>query len=108
MYYSFIGCLITVLLGWTISYLTGFSEDELYDENLLHPIARKMASLFPGAKRRYADESKYAEKVTGAATSHEMAHSFRQEKEIKNGTLNPAFTQDVQVEEPETYRTKLW
>ncbi|KAF2882368.1 hypothetical protein ILUMI_23788 [Ignelater luminosus] len=107
MYYSLIGCIITVLLGWTISYFTGFNEDELYDENLLHPIARKMASWFPGAKRRYADKSKIADKVVNE-TSHEMAHTFHQEKDrIRNGTLNPAFTQDVQVEEPEVYRTKL-
>lgn len=107
MYYSLIGCMITVILGWTVSYFTGFNEDELYDENLLHPIARKMASWFPGAKRRYADKSKIADKVVNE-TSHEMAHTFHQEKNnIRNGTLNPAFTQDVQVDEPEVYRTKL-
>lgn len=52
MYYSIIGCFTTILLGWTISYFTG-SESDLYDEELIHPLARKMAHFFPGKKRLY-------------------------------------------------------
>lgn len=57
MYYSFIGCFITVFLGWIVSYLVGTTESDLYDEHLLHPIAQKMSRWFPGPPRRYADKT---------------------------------------------------
>lgn len=57
MYYSLIGCFITVFLGWIVSYLVGTTESDLYDEHLLHPIARKISKWFPGPPRRFADKT---------------------------------------------------
>ncbi|XP_022918375.1 sodium-coupled monocarboxylate transporter 1 [Onthophagus taurus] len=59
MYYSLIGCFVTVFLGWIISYFTA-SETDRYDENLIHPIARKIASFFPGKQRHYTDGDEIA------------------------------------------------
>ncbi|XP_075224836.1 sodium-coupled monocarboxylate transporter 1 isoform X2 [Lycorma delicatula] len=52
MYYSFLGTTITVVLGVIISYFTS-SEDDIYDEKLIHPIARKVSNWLPGKKRKY-------------------------------------------------------
>lgn len=57
MYYSLIGCFITVFLGWTVSYAIGASEGDLYDEKMLHPLALKISKWFPGSPRRYADKN---------------------------------------------------
>lgn len=54
MYYSFLGCFITVFLGWIVSYLIGTTETDLYDEHLLHPLALRISRWFPGAPRHYA------------------------------------------------------
>lgn len=56
MYYSLVGCFVTISVGWLVSMLTQ-SEDDIYDEKLLHPLARKIAAIFPGSKRRYADKT---------------------------------------------------
>lgn len=57
MYYAFIGCIITVSVGWIVSYIAGSTESDLYDEQLLHPMALRISKLFPGAPRRYADKT---------------------------------------------------
>ncbi|KAF5285294.1 hypothetical protein FQR65_LT13272 [Abscondita terminalis] len=103
MYYSLIGCLITVVLGWAISYITGFSEDELYPESLLHPIAQKMSNWFPGSKRRYLEDRK----LSGREGSvHEVANVMVKQ-ETKLGTANPTFVSETPAEEVEVYKTKL-
>lgn len=56
MYYSLIGCGITVLLGIIVSYITGTSPEDAYDEKLIHPLALKISKLFPGPPRRYVQD----------------------------------------------------
>ncbi|XP_021939076.1 LOW QUALITY PROTEIN: sodium-coupled monocarboxylate transporter 2 [Zootermopsis nevadensis] len=56
MYYSLIGCGITVLLGIVVSYITGTSPEDAYDEKLIHPLALKISLLFPGRPRRYVQD----------------------------------------------------
>lgn len=111
MYYSFIGCFITILIGWTVSYFTS-SESDLYDQTLIHPIARKMANYFPGKKRQYAEEEDRA-----AAGEDKGGRTVFPSPSIttldssgcnkRNGNVNAAFTQDVPMEQMEVYRTKL-
>lgn len=103
MYYSLIGCLITVVLGWAISYITGFSEDELYTENLLHPIAQKLSNWFPGTKRRYLKDKKLCDRE---GSFHEMGNGSIS-KETMLGATNPTFVQDSPTEEVEIFKTKL-
>ncbi|XP_063925418.1 sodium-coupled monocarboxylate transporter 1 isoform X2 [Zophobas morio] len=102
MYYSLIGCFISILVGWTVSYFTG-SERDLYDEELIHPIARKMADFFPGKKRRY--EEKTLNKMPRNGSMIPSASVTNMER--KCGSTNLAFTQDVPLEQMEVYRTKL-
>lgn len=103
MYYSLIGCFICILIGWTVSYFTG-SESDLYDQELIHPIARKMANVFPGKKRRYAEKTiKHKTPRNGSINHSASATSM----DKKSGNANPAFSQDVQMEQMEVYKTKL-
>ncbi|CAG9763885.1 unnamed protein product [Ceutorhynchus assimilis] len=100
MYYSFLGTVITVLIGWTVSYFTG-SESDLYDEELIHPWARKMADIFPGEKRRYVhkERTRNAVKKVGGAGATGAAGA---------GVVNDAYASDMPMEEiAGTYRTKL-
>ncbi|XP_049860882.1 sodium-coupled monocarboxylate transporter 1 [Schistocerca gregaria] len=53
MYYSLIGCGLTVFLGVVGSYITGTSDDCIYDEKLIHPLALKISKMFPGPPRKY-------------------------------------------------------
>ncbi|XP_060529145.1 sodium-coupled monocarboxylate transporter 1 [Cylas formicarius] len=136
MYYSFIGCFLTVLIGWTISYFTA-SESDIYDRELIHPIARKMADYLPGKKRRYietmvpSDRDGKPEKSSrnGSATIHPSAstsvlengsrktssndiqHSASTgnlENGPKKGSVNLSFMHDMPMEEVNgTYKTKL-
>lgn len=56
MYYSLIGCVITVGLGWIVSWAVGAGEGDLYDQHLLHPAALRLSRMCPGAPRKYADK----------------------------------------------------
>lgn len=105
MYYSFIGCLITVIVGWTVSYFTG-SESDLYDEKLIHPWARKMADLFPGKKRRYMEKTLTPDdKIRNATTNSLQIHELR----MATSASNPSFVHDTQIDEMNgVYKTKLW
>ncbi|XP_018912596.1 sodium-coupled monocarboxylate transporter 1 isoform X2 [Bemisia tabaci] len=58
MYYALIGTMITVISGLIISYVTSCcSEENEYDENLIHPLALRLSKLFPGKKRCYKTSS---------------------------------------------------
>ncbi|KAF5276249.1 hypothetical protein FQA39_LY06598 [Lamprigera yunnana] len=103
MYYSLIGCTITVVLGWTISYITGFNEELLYTESLLHPLAQKVSNWFPGPKRRYLEDEKLSAKKV---LFHEMANrSLKQESE--NSKFNVNIIYDLPIENNVTLKTKL-
>lgn len=118
MYYGCIGCIITVVVGYLVSMVTSFKEEELYDEKLIHPIARKVASFFPGQKRRYADKclnrsNSYSittstpttpMTTTTTSTSLSTAAAPFAITDSKNLT---SYSQDVCLEETETYNTKL-
>lgn len=57
MYYALIGSLTTVFVGTIISLVTADPETDMYEQHLLHPIARKIAALFPGKRRFYGNGS---------------------------------------------------
>lgn len=98
MYYAFLGCVVTVFVGCVVSYFTGFKENELYDEKLIHPMARKVASWCPGAKRRYALKSE----ITSNKPS---STSLSTQVDRKN--LSSTNSQVLPVESMEVYNTKL-
>nr|CAD7263702.1 unnamed protein product [Timema shepardi] len=56
MYYSLIGCGITLFVGILVSYLTGTNEDDAYDVKLIHPLALRISSWFPGRQRKYVSD----------------------------------------------------
>lgn len=112
MYYSLIGCFITILIGWTISYFTG-SESDLYDGSLVHPIARKMADMLPGKKRQYAEKTIKKRDVKNRNGSTTVIHPSPSVPVMdvgkSTGSLNPTFTSDnnLPMENVECYKTKL-
>lgn len=124
MYYSLIGCFITILIGWTVSYFTG-SESDLYDQELIHPIARKMANFFPGKKRRYAEKSTRHQddkisrngSVAAAMAISNSSATIHDKANGKQGSVNPTFTLEssssqngsgIHLDNMEgTYKTKL-
>ncbi|EFN76289.1 sodium-coupled monocarboxylate transporter 2 [Harpegnathos saltator] len=57
MYYALIGSLTTVVVGIIVSLITADPEADMYEQHLLHPIARKIADLFPGKQRLYSRSS---------------------------------------------------
>ncbi|KAK5644642.1 hypothetical protein RI129_005942 [Pyrocoelia pectoralis] len=101
MYYSFIGCIITVVIGCTLSCITNVNEDELYTKNLIHPIAQKIASWIPGAERRYLEDRKLSSIDENCS---QMAKEARK-KESTNGITNVTVIDEL----PENVvcRTKL-
>ncbi|KAJ8865657.1 hypothetical protein PR048_033177 [Dryococelus australis] len=57
MYYSLIGCGITLLVGVLVSYITGTSPEDAYDQKLIHPLALKVSEWFPGRPRKYVSDN---------------------------------------------------
>lgn len=53
MYYALLGTFITVFFGIVVSLIWPATEDEIYDENLLHPFILRMSKKFPGKPRKY-------------------------------------------------------
>ncbi|KAG8227197.1 hypothetical protein J437_LFUL003403, partial [Ladona fulva] len=54
MYYNLFGCLITLVVGMVVSYVTGNPEKDIYEERMVHPRAIKISRLFPGKQRVFA------------------------------------------------------
>ncbi|XP_045473310.1 sodium-coupled monocarboxylate transporter 1 isoform X2 [Harmonia axyridis] len=104
MYYSFVGCIITVLVGWTISFFTE-SSDDIYDETLVHPIARKMARIFPGKKRRYLEKTRTPD-VPSSMKSSVSNPNFEKKNGLNSTSVNNA-NHEVPMETLEVYKTKL-
>lgn len=86
MYYAFIGSMTTVIVGIIVSLLTADAENDAYEEHLLHPIARKLAGLFPGKPRLYArgnalgSKNEQATNVTANVTLSSVTGNGRVEK----------------------------
>ncbi|XP_050306716.1 sodium-coupled monocarboxylate transporter 1 [Anthonomus grandis grandis] len=117
MYYSFLGCIITVIIGWSVSYFTS-NESDLYDENLIHPWARKMANLFPGKKRRY--ETQNSKRIDEQFKEHRTSHCSSREMESSGssrnshicnkemGIINASFLSEMPTEDLNgVYKSKL-
>lgn len=58
MYYALIGSLSTVLVGIIVSLLTANTKEDAYELHLLHPLAYKLSTLFPGKIRLYASSTR--------------------------------------------------
>ncbi|XP_059470684.1 sodium-coupled monocarboxylate transporter 2-like [Neocloeon triangulifer] len=56
MYYAMMGCVICLITGVIVSYLT-VEEDFCYPASLVHPWARKISDLLPGKPRKYLSDS---------------------------------------------------
>lgn len=69
MYYALIGSVTTVGVGIIVSLITADAEADKYQEHLLHPIARKIAGLFPGKQRLYASNIRLGNKNDTDATN---------------------------------------
>lgn len=122
MYYSIIGCFVTITIGWTISYFTS-SESDLYDEELIHPWARKMAHVFPGKKRLYVRKDLEVEEKREKIPSNKSLSKLDQAISVhapppectkeandmkKSGLVNPTFAPETSDEPVDgTYKTKL-
>lgn len=101
MYYAVIGCVVTVVIGWVVSLCCGSTERDIYDEKLVHPLARRVAAMFPGEKRRYTDKgSSRNGSVRVAVIPTPVASTIKLEE--KDG----GYSQDVQLES-EMFSTRL-
>lgn len=102
-----------------MSYFTA-SESDLYDEELIHPWARKMADYFPGKKRQYVSKREDSTKkmkrsgsnaanIPSSSSSSQIANSTKQDEDnVKSGTVNAGYSPDMPMEEVNgTYKTKL-
>lgn len=69
MYYALIGSITTVSVGIIVSLITADAEADKYEEHLLHPMARKIAGLFPGKRRLYASNTRLEDKNDTDATN---------------------------------------
>lgn len=85
MYYALIGSITTVVVGILVSLITADAESDKYEEHLLHPMARKIASLFPGKRRLYASNTRLGNKndTTNATLSSVASIASSTEKEIE-------------------------
>lgn len=69
MYYALIGSITTVGVGIIVSLITADAEADKYEAHLLHPMARKIAGLFPGKRRLYASNTRLGNKNDINATN---------------------------------------
>lgn len=83
MYYALIGSVTTVVIGIIVSLITADAESDKYEEHLLHPIARKIAGLFPGKRRVYATRFGNKNNATNATLSSVASISGSTEKGIE-------------------------
>lgn len=83
MYYALIGSVTTVVIGIIVSLITADAESDKYEEHLLHPIARKIAGLFPGKRRVYATRLGNKNDATNATLSSVASISGSTEKGIE-------------------------
>ncbi|XP_063239969.1 sodium-coupled monocarboxylate transporter 1 [Bacillus rossius redtenbacheri] len=56
MYYSLVGCGITLVVGVLVSYIAGTSPEDAYDEKLIHPLALRVTRWLPGKPRRFVSD----------------------------------------------------
>lgn len=80
MYYSLLGSGITVIVGVLVSYVVGSTEEDEYDEKLIHPLALKLSSYFPGPPRRY---------ISSNAANMESGTTDLKSREQKISTISP-------------------
>ncbi|XP_068085394.1 sodium-coupled monocarboxylate transporter 2 [Anabrus simplex] len=75
MYYTLIGCIVTMVFGVIISWLTESEKDDVYEEGLIHPLALKISKWCPGLPRKYLKHNSGSfslEKVEDTARSNEV------------------------------------
>ncbi|XP_070164836.1 sodium-coupled monocarboxylate transporter 2 [Polyergus mexicanus] len=94
MYYALIGSMTTVVIGIIVSLITADAESDKYEEHLLHPIARKIAGLFPGKRRVYATRLGNKNDATNATLSSVASISGSTEKGIERIPSLQGFVDD--------------
>lgn len=96
MYYALIGSMSTVVVGIIVSLITADAESDKYEEHLLHPMARKIASLFPGKQRLYATSTRLGNKndATNATLSSVASIAGSTEKGIERIPSLQGFVDD--------------
>ncbi|XP_077283953.1 sodium-coupled monocarboxylate transporter 1 [Arctopsyche grandis] len=82
MYYAMIGTLITVVVGVVVSLIFPLNDDDVYDEDLLHPLILKMSRWFPGKPRKYLKKDKNENNTSMEAAV--LPNGEKPSKEIDN------------------------
>ncbi|XP_046383633.1 sodium-dependent multivitamin transporter [Ischnura elegans] len=54
MYYTLFGCAVTMVVGLAVSLLTGSTEEDSFEERMVHPAVVKLTRWLPGRPRVYA------------------------------------------------------
>lgn len=72
MFYSFIGTVLTVLIGIIVSYLTRDDKENRYDNKLLHPLIFKWCESYPGPKPYFIKEPLPVSTSTTATTTSDI------------------------------------
>ncbi|XP_015173278.1 PREDICTED: sodium-coupled monocarboxylate transporter 2 [Polistes dominula] len=93
MYYALIGSLSTVIVGIIVSLFTANAKEDAYELYLLHPLAYKLSTLFPGKKRLYASSTRLdnGNNPTNATTSSSITSISNGNEKTTNmlqGTLD--------------------
>ncbi|XP_055848718.1 sodium-coupled monocarboxylate transporter 1 [Episyrphus balteatus] len=72
MFYSFLGTVLTVVIGVIVSYITRDDKENRYDNKLLHPLIFKWSERFPGPKPYFIKEPMPVSTSTVATTTSDM------------------------------------
>lgn len=94
MYYALIGSVTTVGVGIIVSLITADAEADKYQEHLLHPMARKIAGLFPGKQRLYAGNTSLASKNETDSTNATLSSVMSIPDSVEKATSPQGCTDD--------------
>ncbi|XP_048001659.1 sodium-coupled monocarboxylate transporter 1 [Leguminivora glycinivorella] len=83
MWYAVIGTFTCVIIGCIIGAITS-TEDDVFDERLLHPLVVKIYNKMPGKKRTYSNEkAKTPEKDSSEKTDVTLAEDLKETNSTK-------------------------
>ncbi|KAJ0170986.1 hypothetical protein K1T71_013758 [Dendrolimus kikuchii] len=108
MWYAVIGTFTCVLVGVVLGLITG-SEKDAFDEQLLHPVAAKIARWAPGPKRTYINTKVEAkdDKDTSEKTEVTEVTPVAEVKPDIFTTTNSRLFEAYEARSPSPARTRL-
>jgi hypothetical protein len=101
MYYSFIGTMITVVVGMIVSLLT-MSKNDAYDSKYIHPLVYKITKLIPGYDRLFSNEQLLTSQIKTSTLKEQSTPSSSETS--SHGEFNHAF--DIKSEQTEDIKFK--